>query len=130
MTKFILIAAVGALAACSQKGEVPADNAAMDDPQAAVPAIMEQGAAGTYHVQRYNGGTSTIVIRAEGSYTDIRPGGATETGTFAVKDGKRCFDPMGDAEEVCWTISQPGADGSFTATDPEGHIVTVSGGRK
>jgi len=125
MKKFVLIAAVAALSACSKKAEEPADTAAMKGPESAGPAAMEQNPAGTYDVKRYNGGTSTLVINADGTYTDIRPDGTTESGAFALKEGNYCLDAEGDEAEVCWTVSQPGADGSFTATNPEGHIVTL-----
>jgi hypothetical protein len=124
MKKFMLIT-VAILAACSRDAEEPADTAAKEDPEPAAVVPMGQEAAGTYNVKRYNGGTSTIVINADGTYSDNGPGGTIETGRFALKDGKRCFDPEGDEAEVCWTVSQPRADGSFTATDPEGHIVTL-----
>ena len=126
MKKFVLIVAVAALSACSQEGEDPADAAAMEGPEPTRSVAMEQDPAGTYDVKRYSGGTSTIVIGADRTYTDRLPDGTTQSGTFALKGGKYCFDPQGDEAEVCWTVSQPGAEGSFTATDPEGHTVTLT----
>ena len=46
--------------------------------------------------------------------------------TFALKGGNYCFDPEGDETEVCWTVNRPGAEGSFTATNPDGHTVTLT----
>lgn len=124
MKKFVLIAA--ALSACSQEREDRAAAAAMEDPQPTEAVAMRQDPAGTYDVKRYNGSTSTIVIGADRTYTDRGPDGTMESGTFALKEGNYCFDPEGEAAEVCWTVSQPGAGGSFTATDPDGHTVTLT----
>ena len=126
MKKFVLIAAVAALSACSQEGEDPADAATMEGPAPTGALAIEQNPAGAYDVKRYNGGTSTIVIGADRTYTDRLPDGTTQSGTFALKGGKYCFDPEGDEAEVCWTVNQPGAEGSFTATSPEGHTVTLT----
>lgn len=126
MKKFVLIAAVASLSACSQQAEEKTNTAEMGSPEPTGPMATTQDPAGAYDVRRYNGGTSNIVIRADGTYTDILPDGTTiESGSFALKDGKYCFDADGDKAEVCWTISQPGADGSLTASDPEGHTVTL-----
>lgn len=126
MKKIVLIAAVAALSACSQQAEEPADAGAIESPEPAGPVATEQDPAGSYDLQRYNGGTSTLVIRDDGTYTDIAPDGSTiDSGTFALGEGEFCFTPEGDPAEVCWTLDQPDADGSFTATDPEGHTVTL-----
>lgn len=125
MKNLALIAAVVALSACSQAAEEPADTADMETPAPAETTTMDDP-VGTYNVKRYNGGNGTTVINADGTYTDTGPSGTTQSGTFARKNGKLCFDPEGDQPEVCWTVSESGADGSFTATDPEGHTVTVS----
>lgn len=125
MKNLALIAAVAALSACSQEAEEPADTVAMETPAPAETTTMGD-TAGTYDVKRYNGGNGTTVINDDGTYTDTGPDGTTQSGTFARKDGKHCFDPKGDEPEVCWTFNEPGADGSFTATDPEGHTVIVT----
>jgi hypothetical protein len=124
MKKFMLIA-VATLSACSQKAEQPADTAAMETPEPAQPVAMAQSLVGAYDLKRYNGGTSTIVFNADGTYTDTLPDGTTMgSGKFALKDGKYCFDPESDQADnavVCWTVGQPDADGRITATDPTSH---------
>lgn len=126
MKKFVLIAAVAALSACSQPAEEQTTAAEVESPAPTGSVATTQDPAGTYDVARYNGGTSNVVIRADGTYTDTGPDGPIiEAGSFALKNGQYCFDADGDKAEVCWTLSQPGADGSFSATDPEGHTVTL-----
>jgi len=124
MKKLALIAAVVALCACSQEAKEPANTGAIETPAPAETTAMDDP-AGTYDVKRYNGGNGTTIIKPDGTYTDTGPDGTTKSGTFARKDGKWCFDSEGDEPEVCWTISEPGADGSFNATDPKGHTVTA-----
>ena len=125
-TKTFVLIAAAALSACSQEREDRAAAAAMEGAEPAGAVAMKQDAVGTYDVKRYNGFTSTIVIGADRTYTDKGPDGTTESGTFALKNGNYCFDPEGDEAEVCWMVSQPGAGGSFTATDPDGHTVTLT----
>jgi len=126
MKKIVLIAAVAALSACSQERQEPADAAAIEGAEPTRAAATDQDPAGTYDVKRYNGGTSTIVIGADRTYTDTLPDGTAQSGTFALKGGNYCFDPEGVETEVCWTVNRPGAEGSFTATNPDGHTVTLT----
>lgn len=126
MKKLALIAAFAALSACSQEAEEPADTTAMEEAVPAETMAMEEDPAGTYDVKMADGTMGTTVINADGTYTDTGADGTTQSGTFVRKDGKDCFDPEGDDPEMCWTVSEPAADGSFTATDPEGNTVTVT----
>ena len=131
MKKLVVLAAVAALSACSPKAEpanetaaAPAENAMA----AATPAAAEGYAtpAGAYDVKLADGTMESTVINADGTYVDTDAKGKETKGKFAHKDGKDCFDPDGDAAETCWTVTTPGADGSFTATAPDGTTVTVS----
>ena len=81
------------------------------------------------------GVTGNLMLRVGGrlpgiAVIDTGPDGKAVKGKFANKDGKDCFDPDGDDPEVCWTATAPGADGSFTATDPKGTTVTVTPTKK
>lgn len=128
MRKFILVAAVAALAACSGANEAPtpADTAAatLDTTVAAA----EQGVApGTYEVSTDEGRMGTTTINPDGSYVDTDADGKQVTGTYARRDGKDCFDPEGSEVAMCWTVNPTAADGSFTATTPDGDTtVTVT----
>lgn len=127
MKKFVTIAAVATLTACSQEAEKPAEPAAMESPEPAEAAENQLDPFGTFDLKRYNGGKSIIVIRADGTYNDFSPDGATiDSGKFALKDGKYCFKPADEEAEECWTWTR-NEDGSITAVEPNsGHKVTLT----
>ncbi|UNU42287.1 hypothetical protein EAO27_05875 [Sphingopyxis sp. YF1] len=127
MRTLILVAALTALAACSQKPEETKETAAPATAPTPAPVASDSATKpGSYDVKMADGSAATTVINADGTYVDTDAKGGTAKGRFAVKDGKDCFDPDGDEGETCWTVSAAGADGSFTATDPKGTTVTVS----
>lgn len=124
-------AAAAALSACSKSGTEPAATATSD---AAVAAASDAAGAaaeaapkpGAYAVSSADGKqVGTTTINADGTYTDDDGKGHRVAGLVKVTDGKTCFDPSGKAEAVCYTESAPAADGSFTATDPKGAVLTV-----
>jgi len=127
MKKLIALAAIATLAACGDRTEeapVAEDTAATAE---ATTAAMTDDPAGTYTVKMADGTTGTTVINADGTYVDTDKDGKQVKGKFARRDGKDCFDPDGDEAEMCWTVGTPNADGSFTATAPDGKTtVTVS----
>jgi hypothetical protein len=124
MKKLIAIAAVAALSACSQQAEeapAPAETT-----EAAV-APAPEDPTGTYDVKMADGTMGKTTINADGTYVDVGPDGTEERGTFTRANGQDCFDPDGDDPAVCWTVSQPAADGTFTATTVDGATtVTVT----
>jgi len=128
MKKLVLLAALTALSACSQKAEESEDAAATPTETAApAPAAPAGTTPGNYEVKMADGTVASTVINADGTYADMDPTGKTvKKGKFAHKDGKDCFDPDGDEAEECWSLSPVAADGSFTATNPEGTKVTVT----
>ncbi|QYU69078.1 hypothetical protein J4558_02735 [Leptolyngbya sp. 15MV] len=88
--------------------------------------MADQGVpAGTYDVTNADGGAGSTTINPDGTYVDVDSKGVETRGVFARRDGLDCFDPDGEPAEVCWTVTAPGADGSFTATSPDGTTVTV-----
>jgi hypothetical protein len=65
---------------------------------------------------------SEVTLETDGSYAS----GPREAGIAKMTDGKLCFDPSGTVNpERCYTLTQPAADGSFTATDDSGVTITV-----
>ena len=124
MKKLIQVALLaGALTACSSE---PAEEAAE------APATEETAASdlpGTYEVTQADGTKTTTVINADGTYTDTGADGTEVSGTWAEVDGKECFTPAADAEgeaaATCYTSTEPGEDGTFTATPDEGDPLTV-----
>lgn len=131
MKSLVLIAATVALSACSQGGEetpAPAETteaAAAPTDTARTSALAGPDAAGTYTVTWADGTITTTVINDDGTYIDMMDGEETARGTWAVKDGRSCLTPEGGAE-LCWTDSEPAADGSWTATADDGTTVTVT----
>jgi hypothetical protein len=134
MKKLLLLTALAALSACSQKAEESKETAAAPA-EAATPAptapTTDSGTQpGTYDVKMADGSMASTVINADGTYVDTGPKGEIVKGLYARKDGKDCFDPEGEALGACWSVTNPGADGSFTATSPEGTVVTVTPRKK
>lgn len=127
MKKFVLIAALTALSACSQKAEESKETpaAAVETAAPAAPTDSESR-VGSYDVKMADGTMATTVINADGTYVDTDAKGKIVKGLYESRDGKDCFDPEGDEMGMCWDVTAPGADGSFTATSPEGTVATVT----
>ena len=135
MRKTMILAAFAAaatLSACSKSTTEPAATATSDAAMAGASDAAGAAAAttgpkpGSYAVTSADGKSAgTTTINADGTYTDDDGKGHRVAGLVKVTDGKTCFDPSGKAEAVCYTESAPGADGSFTATDPKGAVLTV-----
>ena len=122
----ILSCAALALASCGKKDEAPVvvQSDAVVATDAAVAAALPT--AGVYEVSDAAGKTlGTTTINADGSYADDMTGAPRVAGIVKIIDGKTCFDPSGKAEPECFTDSAPAADGSFTATDAKGTVMTV-----
>ncbi|KQZ61358.1 hypothetical protein ASD67_19205 [Sphingopyxis sp. Root1497] len=127
MKKLVLLAALAALSACSQKTEEKKETpAAPTETAAPAPATDSGTAPGTYDVKMADGTVATTTINADGTYVDTDAKGKQVKGLYATHDGKDCFDPEGDAPGMCWAVTKPGADGSFTATADDGTVVTVT----
>ncbi len=126
MKKLILLAMVAALSACTQKADEAKDTTTAPVEETMVAPADATSAPGTYDVKMADGTVGKTVINADGTYVDTDPNGKEIKGSFVHKDGKDCFDPEGDEAEMCWAVSTPGADGSFTATSPDGTVVTVT----
>jgi len=127
MKKIVLLAALSILAACSQKTEEKKEVAAEAAAEAAPAPASDSGTQpGTYDVKMADGSMATTTINADGTYVDTDPKGKQVKGLYATHDGKDCFDPEGDEPGMCWAVTKPGADGSFTATADDGTVVTVT----
>lgn len=122
MNKLIIAAALGlSLAACDQAAEESDDVATTDTP-AATETVAADSSAGTYEYT-FEGKQTVSTLMTDGMYSDTQDGKVVEQGKWADKDGKVCFDPDGDNPEVCWTTTEPDADGVFTATSDDGKTV-------
>jgi len=125
MKKVVIIAALATLAACSQKTEKAAEADAAPVEAATATVTDSASLTGDFDVKMADGKMAKTTINADGTYRDENPGTLPVAGVWAIKDGKTCFDPSGKDPEECMTTSAPGADGSFTATAPDGTVLTV-----
>nr|WP_298927045.1 hypothetical protein [uncultured Erythrobacter sp.] len=128
MRKLIFLAAPFALAACSQEAEVE-EPAAIEEVETAVLTT----ANGTVtpmmgEVQSAEGPQGVSSVNADGTFQDMNADGElVSEGTWEVVDGKTCFTPTTEGvDPECWTESEPGEDGSFTAVSDSGAEVTVT----
>lgn len=131
MNKLALLASVALLASCGSKEPAPEATATadasmpMDVNAGPTAAAVAMAPAGSYDVTNPDGTTGTTTLMADGTYVDRDAKDKTVAkGTWAMKDGKRCFVPEGKPEE-CYTESAQAADGSFTATGADGKITKV-----
>lgn len=136
MNKLIFAAAgVLALAGCKQETPAPAPTdtgttamaAATPTAAASTTMMTMESLTGTWDDTMADGSKATTEFKSDGTYKDTDAKGATETGTFAIKDGKVCTTPgEGDnkGKEQCWAVATA-ADGTMTATAEDGTVLTV-----
>ena len=130
MKKLVMIAAIVALAGCSQQAEKAAETEAAPVEATATAEADSASFVGDYNVKLADGKMGKTRINEDGTYAETGPDGKEVKGKFALKDGKECFDADGDEAEVCWTSTAPAADGSFTSTGSDGATVTVTPAKK
>ena len=131
MKKITAIVAAMALAACGGNDVEETDAGMADNAGTAQPtAPVTPTAAGTYVGTDENGQEWTSQLNADGTYQDTMGGEVTETGSWTERNGQTCFlqdivegDPA--AEENCWTLSTPDAQGNVTITNAEGEEMTI-----
>lgn len=125
MKKFAILAGFALLAACGSKQEAATDAAASDAAAAstaATTAAVYALAPGSYDSTAADGTKSVTTMLGDGGYVERDTNGkVTAKGKWANTDGKTCMTPEKGAEE-CYTLSTPGADGSYTATDSKGAV--------
>ena len=128
MKAFALLAGVAMLASCGSKTDEAPAGAATEEAMpadAGSPAAEMTPAAGSYDVTSPDGKMSVDTLMDDGTYVSRDEAGkVTEKGKWAVKDGKTCFTPEGQAE-TCFTEGARAADGSFEATGPDGKVTKV-----
>ncbi len=131
MRILIATASAFALAACSQ-AEAPEPEVEEPAAEAEASTIVDGGPlAGAYSTVSADGVEASWTLAEDGTFTLETEGEDVVTGTYRNEDGedgsKFCADPAGDeAGEICFALSVPGDDGSWTATDPDGSVLTVT----
>lgn len=130
MNKLVLLAGVALLASCGAKEEAAPPEVAASD---TVPIDVGTTAApvasvtpGSYEFKDPAGKLLIDTLAEDGTYVERDEAGkVVENGKWSVKDGKTCFAPDGK-DEMCFTESARAADGSFTATAPDGSTTKVA----
>jgi len=128
MRKFILVAAVAALAGCNQQPAAePANdaNVEVDANVAAETNVVGTALASinetTWEFSR-DGKPMQESVDATGKYITVSGTEHIDHGTAVMKDGKACFTSAMDKEgEVCWTdpLLAEGASGETTSDKGE-----------
>jgi ABC-type uncharacterized transport system auxiliary subunit len=128
MKKFVLLAAVAALAACSKPA--PAPEAAASDTVAASVAAATVAADGKPSVGKFkitdkDGKVYMEEDKADGTYVTTQDGKVVETGRWSQPNpNKFCFTKdEKDAKEVCNEEKVEG--GKWTTVNAKGEVSTV-----
>lgn len=137
MRKLILVAAVAALAGCSQQPATePANdaNVALDANAAADANAADANAAGTAAASinetswefTQDGKPMQESIDANGNYIVISGKEHIDHGSVAMKDGKACFtSAMTKEGEDCWTDPKLAVGASGETTSDKGEKLTI-----
>lgn len=135
MHRIILIAAVAALAGCSQEAAAPADdaNVALDVNVAdanAADANMSGTALASLNETTWEyteeGKPMQLSVDASGNYITNSGTEHIDHGTAAMKDGKVCFtSAMNKDGEMCWTDPMVAVGASAESTSDSGEKLTV-----
>lgn len=139
MKKIMLVAALAAVAACSETATdtaTEADAAATEEVAAAPAANLAadgQPAPGMYRITTAEGEVFNEEVKADGTYvqTDAE-GKVVETGRWEQKSPEQyCYvvdeqyREEGDTGQQKCNTEGIGADGKWTSTNPEGKTATV-----
>lgn len=130
MRKLILVAAVAALAGCSQEAAAPAEDAnlAMEanvaDAAAAGTALASINETSWEYTE--DGKPMQTSVDASGNYITNSGTEHIDHGTAVMKDGKVCFtSAMTKDGEVCWTDPMLAEGASAESTSDKGEKLTV-----
>lgn len=130
MKRFIVIAALASVAACSEPAPAPepaAEAAAEAAPAAetATVAADNKPSVGKFKVTTAKG-VFVEEVKPDGTYVQTKDGKVTETGKWVQKSPSQyCYTKDAEgAKEVCNT-EQVDDKGVWTSVDPEGKTATV-----
>lgn len=128
MKKFVLLAAVAALSACSKPAPAP-DASASDTaaPSVAAANVAADGkpSVGKFKITAHDGKIYMEEDKADGTYVATQDGKVVETGTWVQKDPNTfCFTKAApDAKEEC--NAEKVVDGKWTTTNAKGEVSTI-----
>ena len=126
MKKFILLAAVAALAACSKPAEAPeADASAAPEAVATNIAADGKSSIGKFKITDKDGAVYMEEDKADGTYIGTKDGKVVETGKWVQKDPNTfCYTKdEKDPKEVCNTETVE--NGVWTTKNAKGEVSTV-----
>lgn len=131
MKKLIACAGVLTLVACGQPAETEAEPEEVVEEEAVAMAVDGGTLVGAYSTTSEDGTEAVWTLANDGTFTLETEGVDPVTGTYTNTDTETgatfCADPEGDeAGEICYDISTPAEDGTWTATDPDGNVLAVS----
>ena len=129
MKNLALIAGLALLASCGSKEPAPeaaaSADAAMPMDAGATAAAVPAATPGSYDITGPDGTKTVDTLMADGTYvTRDEKDKVVDKGAWTSKDGKTCFKPAGKTE-TCYSESAHTADGSFSATGPDGKVTQV-----
>ncbi len=134
MHKMILVAAVAALAGCSQETAAPpAEDAnvaveanAAESNAAAEPAAFTLNST-TWTYAGDDGKPEQTTVDANGNYVTTSGAEHRDHGTMKMVDGKACFtSAMNQEGPECWTVQETAIGGSLESTSDKGNKLTVT----
>ena len=121
MKKYVLMASLAAVAACSQAETAPEAEATEEVAEAAQPLALDGLATpGTYKITLENGDVIMEEVSADGSYSATNPDGSIETGTWE-QPSPDVFCSTSDEEGAAQECSDEkyGDNGEWLSTNRE-----------
>ncbi len=125
MRKIMMVAAVAALAACSQESTAPAadENVAVAETEA--PAEMSFDETSWEYTE--DDQLVRTSIDANGNYDSNSGDEHLDHGQFAVVDGQACFtSAMNEDGPECWSVETTEVGESMETTSDKGNTLTVT----
>ncbi|MXO58012.1 hypothetical protein GRI89_00435 [Altererythrobacter salegens] len=131
MKKIMLVAALAAIAACSDQSAAPDTNAtpeATPTTEAMTLAADGKPSTGSFEVTMADGNKITVDVKPDGTYSAVGPDGAVaDTGKW-VQRSPEFYCETSDKEgsvQKCYT-EKVDENGVYTSTDPDtGDVATV-----
>ena len=128
MRKIVLIAAVAALSACTQKPAEPANdaNVAMANDAMATPAAFNINESSWEYTDPKTKKAVQESVDASGNYITTAGTEHFDHGTAVMKDGKACFtSAMTKDGEMCWTDPKVAVGASGETVSDKGEKLMV-----
>jgi hypothetical protein len=125
MKRFVLLAAIAVLSACSKPAPAPEASASATAAAAEPLAADGKPSVGKFKITSHDGKVFMEEDKADGTYVATQDGKVVETGTWVQKDPNTfCFTKdEKDAKEEC--NKETVVDGKWTTTNAKGEVSTI-----